>query len=264
MCIGRQLSHYPVESTANIDSNGGNSASLSLLVQEIVRSYTHLDRQLREWCEYDADNLSTISLGHSLEHLHPNDQNSNAIRLRTQALSLPFFQFLTDRLTQPGTENRRNLWQLLTDTNCLEGCQQTVGKWSQEMPLAGDSLYRTWTRVEESLLIEWREQGKSFVEIGAALGRTDLVVACKYLELVPLPECESDGRMHQDSGQFNSKQKVPAICTICVYSANYVGCSVHNDVPDVRWSLLAMSGCSHEEYCGRCEGQMSQPANGHW
>jgi hypothetical protein len=263
MCIGLQLSRYHVESTANMDSHSGDVASLSLLAQEIVRSYASIDRH---WCECDANNigLSTIWLERSLKHLHANDQNSNANCLRTQAFSLPFLQFLTDRLTQTETEYTRNLWQLLTDANCLEGCQQTVGKWSQETHLAGDSLYRTWTRGEESLLIEWREQGKSFVEIGAALGRTDLVVACKYLELVPLPESELDGRMHQDSGQFNSKQKVPAICEICVYSPNCVGCSVHNGVPDVKWSLFAISGCSPEAYCGRCEAQMLQPANGHW
>ena len=231
--------------------------------------YTHLDRHLREWREYDVDNIfvSTVSLGRDLEHLHTNHQDFNAIRPQTLDFALPFFQFLTDaRVKQSMNENRRNFWQRLADAYCLKDSKQAVRKLSKETALTGESLNREWTGVEESLLIEWREQGKSFVEIGAALGRTDLVVACKYLELVPLPESESDCGVHQHCWEFNLKQKVTVMCAICTYSHgvhHIVGCGMHNGILDVSWSLCEVSGCSQEQDCARCDDEMSQPATWH-
>ena len=149
----------------------------------------------------------------------------------------------------------------------MKHSKQAVRKSSKETVLPGESLNRAWTRMEESLLIEWREQGKSFVEIGAVLGRTDLAVACKYLELVPLPESESDCGVHQHSWEFNLKQKVPGTSTDCIYRVYFDKldeCSVHNGVLHIIWSLLAVSGYRHEAYCAICKGQTSPPANGHW
>ena len=247
ICYGlcQKLSHYHVESTPTIVPCHGDSA------QETLRLYTHIGRHLRAWRHYDVDSiLSTVFPVCSVGG-HINDQNSNASCSQSQDFSLSFFQFLTDtRLMQFKNENRRNPWQLWGNAYLLEDSKRAVGKWTQETTFADDSLNRPWTRVEESLLIEWRAQGKSFVEIGDALGRTDLVVACKYLELVPLPESESDGGMRQDSGQCNSKQKVPMMYAICVYGANYVvGCWVHNGVLDVSWGLHGLSERTYKRYC---------------
>jgi hypothetical protein len=46
----------------------------------------------------------------------------------------------------------------------------------------------SWSTADESGLLAMRRQGMSFAEIAGAMNRTELSVACKYLDLVPLPE----------------------------------------------------------------------------
>jgi len=45
-----------------------------------------------------------------------------------------------------------------------------------------------WDTADEGRLLAMRRQGMSFAEIAAAMYRTELSVACKYCDLVPLPE----------------------------------------------------------------------------
>lgn len=47
---------------------------------------------------------------------------------------------------------------------------------------------QNWDTTEENQLKEMRRQGMSFADIGKALNRTELSVAGKWLDLVPLPE----------------------------------------------------------------------------
>lgn len=51
---------------------------------------------------------------------------------------------------------------------------------------------RQWSREEECALVTLRRQGKTFQEIASRLRRKEFAVACKYLDIVPLPSM--DGR----------------------------------------------------------------------
>jgi hypothetical protein len=48
-----------------------------------------------------------------------------------------------------------------------------------------------WTTEEKRILVMLRSKKTSFAEIGRKLGRTELQVACKYIEIVPFPTSRS-------------------------------------------------------------------------
>ena len=119
--------------------------------------------------------------------------------------------------------------------------------------LSPDVVDRVWTLAEETRLIDWAEQGKSFEEIGVALGRSDLAVGCKYLELVPMPGSESDGKRLQELPGFKWKQNEYEAY------ATWVWCRENLSLVGIQYPVVyaPSNNCQHFVY----EGGNSQILN---
>lgn len=75
---------------------------------------------------------------------------------------------------------------------------------------------RQWSREEEWVLVTLRRQGKTFQEIASRLCRKEFAVACKYLDIVPLPS--TDGRR---PNPVTPKPAVKEELSVCVLWIGY-------------------------------------------
>lgn len=64
------------------------------------------------------------------------------------------------------------------------GSSATAG----ERARVGGKLSNKLTAAEESLLVAMRRQRMSFSDIAGVLNRSELLLACEYTKLVPLPD----------------------------------------------------------------------------
>ena len=71
---------------------------------------------------------------------------------------------------------------------------------------------RPLTRDEEYMLITLRKQKKKFAEIAMRLGRDELQVVCKYVDIVPLPS--AGGPARQPNPEVGMREESSGLCSL--------------------------------------------------
>ena len=170
---------------------GSERESLIVLTKAEKRDNYSFVRQV---CSQELVQASVLCGQNSLEvwiqvnYELPYSSQIRPVRIEKKAKSKELYANENSFLLDSGAGSENNVtWEFQPGGPIMQSHLETsygtgVAKVSGEL-----KVEQPWTTAEEKSLIALRKQKKSFAEISRMLGRTELQVTCKYVEVVPIP-----------------------------------------------------------------------------